>query len=176
MALFCSRSVLVIYCISSGTVGRITQCEETVDAVVHVTISTHALLLTTVLTMAPRNQYKPLREYFVQLPSFLSSHSLFAKAPEDLIREPLTKYYELGLQDVVIAERLKQYYDVSKYGIRLGIDTPGIICFLSLFLVLFLFDGSARNGTCCLLVNRNILWNLFTIKHMIFESVFLCAV
>jgi hypothetical protein len=40
------------------------------------------------------------------------------QAPETLIRDALSYYYSLGLNDTKIAEHCKEHYDTSKYGLR----------------------------------------------------------
>jgi hypothetical protein len=62
-----------------------------------------------------RNQHKPRRESFV-----VSFYSLifFVVAPDEVIRGPLTLYFQMGVADVEAAKLLKFHYDTATYGLR----------------------------------------------------------
>ena len=65
-------------------------------------------------TMTQKNQHKLHREFL-----FLSleMHLIYFIAPDKIIKEPLTDYYAMGINNVEITKLLKSHYDTPKYGL-----------------------------------------------------------
>ena len=69
--------------------------------------------------MNHKNQHKPCRNYHCVLLLMIISHkSLPLLAPEDELRELLTFYFTLGLNDKKIVEECLKHYDGDNFGLR----------------------------------------------------------
>jgi hypothetical protein len=65
--------------------------------------------------MTQKNQHKPRREFFFL---WLEIYLIYFIAPDEIIKEPLTDYHAMGINDVEITKLLKNHYDTTKYGLR----------------------------------------------------------
>jgi hypothetical protein len=70
--------------------------------------------------MPQTNQYKPIHTSpsYLPCPSIMLSYVYSCTAPDHVIREPLTFYYQLGLGDNKIVEHCRGHYDEEQYGLR----------------------------------------------------------
>lgn len=70
------------------------------------------------------NQYKPLRKstlYGVcpgQLSPYYNSHTVYLTAPEEIVRPWVEYYWDLGLNDILIADHVKDHYDTARFSMR----------------------------------------------------------
>ena len=65
--------------------------------------------------MTQKNQHKPRREFYFL---WLEIHLIYFIAPEEIVKEPLTNYYAMGMNDIEITKLLQNHYDTTKYGLR----------------------------------------------------------
>ena len=66
------------------------------------------------------NQHKPKRSSILCYVVVRSSTTDLITAPEQEIREPITFYFNLGLNDAQIVEQCRDHFDTNTYGLRYG--------------------------------------------------------